>query len=186
MQTFRTSLQDHIMIYIYLSVTCLYFKRECTSLVSIFNNLPTDLKQTSHNIYKFQKALKKSFSTTPFIHLRSIITGKKMSLVINNCKHYLIKILNFIFIVSYVIYLEPLIIKCGKRIPIYVYLEYNDILYTLHIQVKMLHLLTVYAHMLSTFNQLNWNQSIPITITKLCNWIISLEHTSPTWICTEW
>jgi len=56
-----------------------------------------------------------------------------MSLVNNNCKHYSFKFFNFIIIVPYVIYLEPLIIKCGKRLPIYVYLEYNDILYTLHI-----------------------------------------------------
>jgi len=78
-----------------------------------------------------------------------------MSLVNNNCKYYSIKLLNFIIIISYTIYLEPLIIKCSKRLPIYVYLEYNDILYTLHTLYTVLHLLTVYAHMLSTVNQMN-------------------------------
>jgi len=56
-----------------------------------------------------------------------------MYLVNNNWQHYSIKILKFIIIVPNVIYLEPLIVECGMRLPIYVYPEYNDILYTLHI-----------------------------------------------------
>ena len=50
-----------------------------------------------------------------------------MYLVNNNCQRYSIKILKFIIIVPNVIYLEPLIVSCGKRLPIYVYPEYNDI-----------------------------------------------------------
>ena len=41
------------------------------------------------------------------------------------------QILKFIIIVPNVIYLEPLIVECGMRLPIYVNPEYNDILYTL-------------------------------------------------------
>jgi len=56
-----------------------------------------------------------------------------MYIVNNNCQHYSIRILKFIIIAPNAIYLEPLIVKCGMRLPIYVYPEYNDILYTLHI-----------------------------------------------------
>jgi len=72
-----------------------------------------------------------------------------MYLVNSNCQHYSIKILKFIIIVPNVMYLEPLIVKCGMRLPIYVYPEYIDILYTIHISVTLLYLITVYTHTLN-------------------------------------
>ena len=42
-----------------------------------FNNLPTDLRQTSHNIYKFQKALKKFLLDNPFYSLEEYYNWRK-------------------------------------------------------------------------------------------------------------
>jgi hypothetical protein len=45
--------------------------------VKIFNNLPTNLKQTSHNIYKFQKALKKFLLDNSFYSVEEYYNWKK-------------------------------------------------------------------------------------------------------------
>ena len=46
------------------------------SCVKIFNNLPADLKQTSHNIYKFQKALKRFLLDNSFYSLEEYYNWK--------------------------------------------------------------------------------------------------------------
>ena len=74
MQMFTTSLQDHIMICIYLSV---FQKGVYFSGVKIFSNLPADLKQTSHNIYKFQKALKRFLLDNAFYSLEEYYNWKE-------------------------------------------------------------------------------------------------------------
>jgi len=45
--------------------------------VKIFNNLPTDLKQTSLNIYKFQKVLKKFLLDNSFYSLEEYFNWKE-------------------------------------------------------------------------------------------------------------
>ena len=61
--------------------------------VKIFNDLPTDLKHFTMFI-SLKKPQKGFFWTTPFTHYRSIIIGKKMSLVNNNNQYYLINFFN--------------------------------------------------------------------------------------------
>jgi len=48
--------------------------------VKIFNNLPTDLKQTFYDVYKFKKALKKFLLDNSFYSLEEYYCWKEKSL----------------------------------------------------------------------------------------------------------
>ena len=45
--------------------------------VKIYNNLPNDLKKTFHNIYRFQKALKRFLLDNPFYTLEEYYSWKE-------------------------------------------------------------------------------------------------------------
>ena len=49
--------------------------------IKIYNNLPTGIKQISHDTIKFKKAVKRFLLDKFFTHWMSIINGKKMLLV---------------------------------------------------------------------------------------------------------